>query len=80
MEQAQTEKLILKIKIGEENPRNKLQVNLDNALKGVIETYDSSDIFSFLINVSLTIEKHSVLINKSKAKTVKQLSDSDDSD
>ena len=41
--------------MGEENPSNKLQVNLDNALKGIIEDSDPSDIFSFMINVSLTI-------------------------
>jgi hypothetical protein len=80
LEQGQTEKLLLKIKMGEENPRNQLQVNLDNALKGIIEDYDPSDIFSFMINFSLTIEKHSVLINKAKGKKVKKVEESDESD
>ena len=43
LEQAQTEQTILKIKIGEENPRNKLQLNLDNAFKQIVADYNDSD-------------------------------------
>jgi hypothetical protein len=73
LEQSLTETTILKIRMGEENPRNKQQHDFDNALKLVMWDYNKSEIFQFLLNIALTIEKHNVIINKSKGKKPKKL-------
>ena len=41
--------------MGQENPRNKLQNDLDNALKLVMLDYNKSEILQFLLNIALTI-------------------------
>ena len=76
LEQANTELLLLKIKMGDENPKNKLQQDLYNALKNVLDKYDKSDKFSFLNSIVLTLQHHNKIINKSKGK--KQIATSTD--
>jgi hypothetical protein len=68
LEQGHTELIIVRIKHGETNPTNKLVENLDSALKVVCDDYNSNEIFSFLSNIALVIEKHNRIINKSKGK------------
>ena len=41
--------------MGQENPRNKLQNDLDSALKLVMLDYNKSEILQFLLNIALTI-------------------------
>lgn len=80
LEQSLTEQTLLKIQMGQENPRNKLQNDLDNALKLVMLDYNKSEILQFLLNIALTIEKHNAIINKSKGKKPKNIAiASDDS-
>ena len=80
LEQSLTEQTLLKMQMGQENPRNKLQNDLDNALKLVMLDYNKSEILQFLLNIALTIEKHNAIINKSKGKKPKNIAiASDDS-
>ena len=80
LEQSLTEQTLLKIQMGQENPRNKLQNDLDSALKLVMLDYNKSEILQFLLNIALTIEKHMAIINKSKGKKPKNITiASDDS-
>ena len=64
--------------MGEEKPKNKLQANLDDALENVLKEYNNNEIFLFLTNVSVVIEKHRVIINKSKGKKPAKLNEDED--
>ena len=64
--------------MGEEKPKNKLQANLDDALQNVLKEYNNNEIFLFLKNVSVVIEKHRVIINKSKGKKPAKLNEDED--
>ena len=78
LEQGNTELTIVRIRMGEEKPKNKLQANLDDALEDVLKEYNNNEIFLFLTNVSVVIEKHRVIINKSKGKKPAKLNEDED--
>jgi hypothetical protein len=68
-EQVNTESIIAKIEIGQEQRPNKLQIDLDKFYLNVLKQYKSSDIFSFMGQIGNIISIFSEKIAKNIKKS-----------
>jgi hypothetical protein len=79
LEQAHTESVIAKIEIGVEQPPNKLQVELDKSYANVLKNYKSSEMFSFMGQLSNIIKNfNEKLSQKHKEASVEASSEEDE--
>jgi hypothetical protein len=79
LEQAHTESVIAKIEIGVEQPPNKLQVELDKSYANVLKNYKSSEMFSFMGQISNIIKNfNEKLSKKHKQASVEASSEEDE--
>ena len=78
LEQGQTEKIVLQIRLGEKKPQNQLQLDFDESLINILEDYDNKNLFQILSNLAICIDKHKKIINKfKKGKKNKKIVNSD---